>query len=213
MKRNKSNKSWIHEHINDHYVKQAKKLGYRSRAAFKLEEITEQDCPLRPGMTVVDLGAAPGGWSQFAAQRVGASGKVIAVDILDMTGIHGVTVIKGDFTQSAVLSQVEGEIENGRPDLVICDMSPNLTGIALLDQARIVELAQAALAFAQSYLKPKGCLLVKLFHGVGFDAFAKELRACFKEVRIRKPKASRGRSHEVYLVGKYPVNSGDKLPR
>ena len=207
MKQNKSNKSWIHEHINDHYVKQAKKLGYRSRAAFKLEEITQQDCPLKSGMTVVDLGAAPGGWSQYAAGRVGAAGKVIAVDILELSNIHGVIFVKGDFTHPEVLSQVENEIEKGKVDLVICDMSPNLTGITSLDQARIVGLAQAALDFSLSYLKPRGCFLVKLFHGEGFDDYLKLLREGFREVRIRKPKASRGRSHEVYLVGKTPVNA------
>lgn len=192
----------MQQHVNDFYVKQAQRLGYRSRAAFKLIEITEKDRLLKPGMTVVDLGAAPGGWSQYAARCVGTQGRVIAVDKLEMTKIHGVIIIKGDFQEPTILAEIEKSLDKGKADLVICDMAPNLSGIPSSDQARVMGLAGAALRFSAGCLKPKGCFLVKLFHGTGFEEFTKAMRNTFKVVDIRKPKASRERSHEVYLVGK-----------
>ena len=202
MKRSKSSSSWMREHVNDIYVKSAKRQGFRSRAAFKLLEIDERDQLLSPGMTVVDLGAAPGGWSQVAAEKVGARGKVIALDILQMQPIDGVDFICGDLREDAVLMELRTKIHGKAADLVICDISPNISGVSSHDQARAMELAQLALEFSAQVLKPQGGLLVKVFHGEGFEDFLKAMRSRFKQVNSRKPKASRARSSEIYLLGR-----------
>jgi 23S rRNA (uridine2552-2'-O)-methyltransferase len=195
-------KDWMQEHVADGYVKRAKAEGMRSRAAYKLVEIAERDRLLASGMVVVDLGAAPGGWSQIAAGRVGARGRVIALDVLEMTGLPGVTFIRGDFHDAAAVEQLERALGGEQVDLVLSDMAPNLSGIAMSDQARALELAELALEFALKHLKPKGNFLVKTFQGAGFDNFLKALRGRFQAVAVRKPEASRSRSSEVYLVGK-----------
>ena len=202
MKKHKTSKAWMHEHVTDPYVQRAKAEGWRSRAAFKLMEIGDKDRLLRPGMLVVDLGAAPGGWSQVAAERVGATGRVLAIDLLEMAPIPGVEVIQGDFGDDAILADLEARM-GGRPaDLVISDMAPNISGIASTDQARSVLLAELALDFAVRHLKPGGDLLVKLFQGEGFDRFRAGMGEAFERVVVRKPKSSRDRSSEVYLLGK-----------
>ena len=195
-------KAWMQEHVSDRFVKRARAEGWRSRAAFKLEEITRRDRLLAPGMTVVDLGAAPGGWSQVAARQVGARGRVIALDLLDMPGIAGVTFIRGDFRDVTAVTELERALGGHKIDLVLSDMSPNLSGIAVADQARALALAEAARDFALKHLKPQGNLLLKLFQGAGHDAFMKEMRVCFQSVVVRKPEASRDRSREVYLMAK-----------
>ena len=191
----------MREHVTDPFVKRANAEGYRSRAAYKLQQIAQRDQLLRPGMTVVDLGAAPGGWSQVAAKAVGPAGRVIAVDVLEMAQVPGVTVIRGDFREEDTLAAVERALE-GRPvDLVISDMAPNLSGIAAVDQARGAALAELALDFALKHLKPHGNFLVKLFQGAGYDELVATLRRSFVELHTRKPDASRSRSSEVYLLG------------
>ena len=191
----------MREHVTDPFVKRANAEGYRSRAAYKLQQIAQRDQLLRPGMTVVDLGAAPGGWSQVAAKAVGPAGRVIAVDVLEMAQVPGVTVIRGDFREEDTLAAVERALE-GRPvDLVISDMAPNLSGIAAVDQARGAALAELALDFALKHLKPHGNFLVKLFQGAGYDELVATLRHSFVELHTRKPEASRSRSSEVYLLG------------
>jgi 23S rRNA (uridine2552-2'-O)-methyltransferase len=195
-------KTWMQEHLADPYVKRARVEGMRSRAAYKLDEIAGRDRLLRPGMVVVDLGAAPGGWSQVAAERVAPGGQVIAVDVLDMTPLRGVSCIRGDFREEPVVAEVQRSLGARKADLVLSDMAPNLTGIAVTDQARAMELGELALEFAMNHLKPQGNFLVKTFQGVGFEAFLKALRACFTVVAVRKPGASRDRSSEVYLVCK-----------
>lgn len=202
MKRSKSSKQWLKEHFDDEYVKRALKEGYRSRAVYKLQEIDQRDKLLRPGINVVDLGAAPGGWSQFAAQRIGASGRVLAVDILPMAPLAGVDVIEGDFTQDAVLDAVMARL-NGQPvDLVISDMAPNISGVAVSDQARGMYLAELALDFAGKALRPGGHLLMKVFQGQGYAELHRNLQLLFSKVYTRKPQASRARSREMYLLGK-----------
>jgi len=195
-------KEWMQEHVADRFVKRARVEGRRSRAAYKLEEIARRDRLIAPGMIVVDLGAAPGGWSQVARERVGARGRVIALDALDMPRIGGVTFICGDFRNASVLAELEGALAGEKIDLVLSDMSPNLTGIAFADQARALELAEMARDFALKHLKPRGNLLVKLFQGEGYEGYRKALRHRFEAVVARKPEASRGRSNEVYLVAK-----------
>lgn len=202
MKRSKTSKAWMREHVNDFYVQQAKKQGYRSRAAFKLMEMDERDHLLSPGMTVVDLGATPGGWSQAAAAKVGERGLVIALDVLEMTGLPGVRFIQGDFREEAVLLELVGALGGKQVDLVISDMSPNISGIGLSDQARSMHLAELALEFSARHLKPGGHFLVKVFQGDGFESFLRAMRMNFKQVLNRKPKASRDRSSELYLLGK-----------
>jgi 23S rRNA (uridine2552-2'-O)-methyltransferase len=189
----------MREHINDPYVKLAKAQGYRSRAAFKLAEIDERDHLLRAGALVVDLGATPGGWSQLA-MRKGA--KVIAMDILEMDSIPGVTFIQGDFTEQATLDQLAVALNNRKVDLVISDMAPNMSGVATVDQARSMYLCELASEFASAYLQPNGQFLVKTFQGEGFQEYVKLLRDTFEQVVTRKPKASRDRSGEVYLLCK-----------
>ena len=195
-------KDWIKEHVADTYVKRAKAEGMRSRAAYKLREIAERDRLLAPGMIVVDLGAAPGGWSQVAAGRVGPRGKVIAFDILDMAPLNGVTFMRGDFQEETALAELERALGGAKIDLVLSDMAPNMSGVPVSDQARVMALAELALDFALKHLKPKGNFLVKTFQGTGFEPFLKTLRSRFAAVAIRKPDASRSRSSEVYLVGK-----------
>jgi 23S rRNA (uridine2552-2'-O)-methyltransferase len=202
MKRTKTSKQWMMEHVNDVYVQRAKAEGYRSRAAYKLIEVAARDKLLKQGMVVVDLGAAPGGWSQVAAAKVGAGGRVIALDLLPMDALRNVIFLQGDFREDAVVQALERELA-GRPiDLVLSDMSPNISGIALSDQARAMHLAELALEFAAKHLKPGGSLLVKLFQGSGFQEFMREMRSRFTHVVTRKPEASRGRSNELYLLGR-----------
>jgi 23S rRNA (uridine2552-2'-O)-methyltransferase len=202
MARTKTSKAWMHEHVTDPFVRKAKKEGYRSRSAYKLDEIVGKDKLLRPGMTVVDLGAAPGGWSQIMAPRVGPSGAVIAVDILDISPIPGVKIIKGDFGQDDTLRRLEYELAGRQADLVVSDLSPNISGIAMVDQARSVHLAELALEFCQRWLKPGGNLLVKVFQGAGLEEFRAQLATHFTSVAVRKPKASRDRSNELYLLAR-----------
>ena len=202
MARSKSSKAWLREHVTDTYVRRAQAEGKRSRAAYKLEQLDERDRLLKPGMTVVDLGAAPGGWSQVAARRVAPGGRVFALDLLEMTGIGGVTFIQGDFRESGVLEALERALGDAPVDLVLSDMAPNISGIASADAARAELLAELAVEFALKHLKPKGNFLVKAFHGAGFDAFVKKLRGHFDQVLVRKPEASRSRSSEVYLLCK-----------
>jgi 23S rRNA (uridine2552-2'-O)-methyltransferase len=195
-------KAWMQEHVADRYVKRARAEGLRSRASFKLEQIAERDRLLDPGMLVVDLGAAPGGWSQIAARRVASGGRVIALDVIEMPALAGVTFIRGDIHDSEVLSALERALENRKADLVLSDMAPNLSGISATDQARALELAELALDFAMNHLKPQGNFLVKLFQGAGSDEFMKRLRAQFRTVSVRKPDASRSRSREIYVMAK-----------
>jgi len=202
MARNKTSKAWMHEHVNDPYVKRAQVEGMRSRAAYKLEQLAERDKLLKPGMVVVDLGAAPGGWSQVAGRAVGPTGRVVAVDLLEMTPVAGVKFVHGDFGEDAVLAEVQKAIGSGGVDLVLSDMAPNISGVAGVDQARSVGLAELALDFAVNHLKPQGNFLVKVFQGSGFDALVTDIRRRFVQVMIRKPEASRSRSNEVFVVGK-----------
>ncbi|WP_374564200.1 RlmE family RNA methyltransferase [Nitrosomonas sp.] len=201
MKRTKTSKAWMKEHVSDFFVKQARKDGYRSRAAYKLLEITERDHILKSGMTVVDLGAAPGSWSQVASQKVAPKGRVIALDILEMLPLPGVEFIQGDFMEEIALSELREQLEGHQPDLVISDMAPNMSGIAVSDQARSMYLAELAFAFAMEQLNYSGNFLVKVFQGRDFDQFLRDMRAGFNDVAIRKPKASRDRSNELYLLG------------
>ena len=202
MARSKSSARWLREHFTDEYVKRAQAEGYRSRAAYKLLEIHEKDRLLQPGLTVVDLGAAPGGWSQLAARLVGERDAVIALDILPMEPVPGVTFIEGDFREVAVLEQLLATL-NGRPvDLVISDLAPNTSGIKAVDQPRGMYLAELALDFARCCLRPGGDFLTKAFQGEGFDQFLRDLRAAFAKVLIRKPRASRARSAEQYLLAR-----------
>ncbi len=192
----------MREHVNDPYVQRAKAEGWRSRASFKLMEIDDKDRLLRPGMVVVDLGATPGGWSQVAAARVGKSGRVLALDLLEMAPLAGVEFLQGDFREDAVLSELTFRLGDRSVELVISDMAPNISGIAISDQARSMHLAELALEFATRHLKLGGHFLVKTFEGAGSEAFRKAMNAAFDKVVVRKPQASRGRSNEVYLLGK-----------
>ncbi|MES2218771.1 MAG: 23S rRNA (uridine(2552)-2'-O)-methyltransferase RlmE [Pseudomonadota bacterium] len=197
-----SSRRWLHEHFNDEYVKKAQQLGYRSRAVFKLLELQERDKLFKPGMLIIDLGAAPGGWSQVVAKCVGAKGRVIAIDILAMEPINGVEFLQGDFGEDAVLEELMATLDNARADWIISDLAPNLSGIDSVDQPRSVELAELALDLASKVLKPAGGFLVKMFQGEGFDPFLVAVRQQFKKVVIRKPKASRDRSREVYILAR-----------
>lgn len=201
LKKHKASKQWMHEHVNDPFVQLAKKEGYRSRAAYKLLEIDAKDRLLKPGMVVVDLGATPGGWSQVAAAKVGRGGKVIALDLLPLDPLAGVDFIQGDFRDAEVLRQLEDLLQGKPVGLVISDMAPNISGVASADQARALHLAELALEFALEHLKPEGSFLVKVFQGAGFEDFLKLMRSRFTRVATRKPKASRDRSSEVYLLG------------
>jgi 23S rRNA (uridine2552-2'-O)-methyltransferase len=200
MARSKSSTRWLQEHFRDPYVKRAQAGGWRSRAVFKLDELIGRDRLLKPGQVVVDLGAAPGGWSQLVRERLGDSGRVVALDILPMQGIGGVEFIQGDFREEAVLERLNATLGNGRADLVLSDMAPNLTGMSAVDLPRAMDLAELAQAFAASHLKTGGTFLTKLFQGVGFDEYVRRLRCAYARVSIRKPKASRARSSEVYAL-------------
>ncbi len=192
----------MREHVNDPWVQRAKREGYRSRASYKLMEIDERDHLIKPGMTVVDLGATPGGWSQVAAKKLAGNGRVIALDILEMQPLHNVTFIQGDFREQATLDELIKALNGKAVDLVISDMAPNISGIGIADQARAMHLTELALDFAIEHLRPGGNFLVKVFQGDGFEAFVKTLRAAFQQMQTRKPEASRGRSSETYLLGK-----------
>jgi len=202
MARSKSSKRWLSEHFDDPYVKRAQDEGLRSRAVFKLRELDEKYGLLRPGMVVVDLGAAPGGWSEVAAPRVGKDGRVIALDVLPMDSLAGVEFIEGDFTEDDALSALESALGGSRLDLVMSDMAPNMSGVAVIDQAKSIYLAELAFEFAVEHLKPGGHFLVKVFQGEGFDGFVQRCRKAFKKVLVRKPDASRPRSREVYLLAR-----------
>lgn len=201
MKLKPSSKAWMHEHINDEFVKRAQKEGYRARAAYKLTEIDDKDKLIKPGMTIVDLGATPGSWSQVAVQRLKGQGRIIALDLLEMEPIKGVEFIQGDFREDAVLKKLENSLNGKQVDLVIADMAPNISGITIVDQAGAAYLTELALEFSKEWLKPSGNFLVKVFIGEGFDEIVKNMRVMFDKVVTRKPKASRGRSSEVYLLG------------
>jgi 23S rRNA (uridine2552-2'-O)-methyltransferase len=198
MKRSKTSKQWMREHISDPYVQRAQKEGYRSRAAYKLLEVDEKDRLLKSGMTVVDLGAAPGSWSQVAAAK---GCRVIALDLLPVQPLPGMEFIQGDFRDEAVLAQLEQKLGGKPVGLVISDMSPNISGIGMSDQARAMHLAELALDFASNHLQAGGAFLVKVFQGAGFEEFIRSMRKRFARVVTRKPKASRDRSSELYLLG------------
>ena len=202
MARSGSSQRWLSEHFSDEYVKMAQQRGYRSRAVFKLEEIDSRDRLIRPGMSVVDLGAAPGGWSQYVAGKIGKHGRIIALDILPVEAIPGVEIIQGDFQDEQILNQVLQALEGNPVDLVLSDMAPNMSGTRVVDQTRAIYLAELALDMARLILKPGGAFVAKLFMGAGFEEYQKNARNSFSGLANRKPKASRDRSREVYLVGK-----------
>src|SRR6266704_5861032 len=202
MVRSKSSSAWLKRHVTDPYVHRAKAQGYRSRAAYKLLELLNRDGLVHPGDTVVDLGAAPGSWSQALIERVGRAGRVIAVDLLEIIPIPGVTTICGDFNEEAVLKRLEDTLGGKKLDLVVSDMAPNLSGVRATDQARSIHLCELALDFARNHLKLKGAFLVKVFQGAGYPEFLAAMRGVFVAVSSRKPAASRGDSKEMYLVGK-----------
>lgn len=201
-KRSASSKRWLHEHRSDTYVQKARHEGFRSRAVYKLEELDQRDHLLRPGISIVDLGAAPGGWCQYIERKLGGKARVVAVDVLPMDPIPGVTFIEGDFREAEVLGALEAAVGAAKVDLVLSDMAPNISGVDAADQATSVHLAELTLDFARARLKPGGALVTKLFQGEGFDEFVRNLRQAFEKVVLRKPKASRPRSREVYLVAR-----------
>jgi 23S rRNA (uridine2552-2'-O)-methyltransferase len=201
-KRTPSSKRWLAEHESDPYVREARREGYRSRSVYKLAEIAQRDHLLKPGITIVDLGAAPGGWSQYIQRTLGGRAQAVALDVLPMEPVPGVAFIQGDFRDAAVLAQLEARLGDQKADLVLSDMAPNISGIDVADQAGAMDLAELALEFARSRLRPGGTLLVKVFQGEGFDNFLKNLRGAFEKVVIRKPKASRPRSREIYLLAR-----------
>jgi 23S rRNA (uridine2552-2'-O)-methyltransferase len=202
MARSKSSNRWMQEHFDDEYVKMAQVQGYRSRAVFKLKEINEKDNLIKNGMNIVDLGAAPGGWSQLARQLMGKSGQLIALDILPIEPLEGVTTILGDFREESVLNALYVQLAGAPIHLIMSDMAPNMSGNKATDQARSIYLGELALDMAKTVLAKQGTFLVKLFQGEGFEAFHKEVQAVFTQVTIRKPKASRPRSNEVYILAK-----------
>lgn len=202
MGRSKSSGRWMQEHFDDEYVKMAQAQGYRSRAVFKLKEIQDKDQLIKPGMNIIDLGAAPGGWSQFARQIVGKKDKIIALDILPMDSLEGVDFILGDFREQAVIDQLYGVLDGAPINLVLSDMAPNMSGNKGVDQPRAVYLGELALETAKRVLTKDGVFLVKLFHGAGFEDFYRDVQQSFVKVAIRKPKASRPRSNEVYILAK-----------
>lgn len=201
MKPSKTSKNWMQEHLDDPFVKRAQKEGYRARAAYKLIEIDDKDQLIKPGMTVVDLGSAPGSWSQVVVKRLKGQGRVIGLDILEMPSIAGVDFIQGDFREDTALAALEKSLNNRQVDLVISDIAPNITGVKEVDQPSAAYLTELALAFSQDWLKPNGNFLVKVFIGGEFEATLKTMRTMFTKVVTRKPKASRGRSTETYLLG------------
>lgn len=201
-RKNKTSKAWIHEHVNDTFVQRAKAGGLRSRAAFKLAEIDDRDRLLKPGMAVVDLGAAPGSWSQVAVRRIAPGGRLVALDLLPMEPLHGVHFIQGDFRDDAVLQSLVAALDGRQVDLVLSDMAPNLSGVGVVDQARVMVLAELTLEFCADHLKPGGDLLVKVFQGEGFMELRKAMLERFESLQLRKPAASRDRSAEVYLLAR-----------
>ncbi|MBK6637813.1 MAG: RlmE family RNA methyltransferase [Rhodocyclaceae bacterium] len=201
-KKHRHNKGWMQEHVNDTYVQRAKAEGWRSRAAFKLLELDEKSRLIKPGMTVVDLGSAPGSWCQVLSKRLGGKGKIIALDLLPMDPVYCVDFVQGDFRDDAVFAQLESILGGKKADLVLSDMAPNMSGIALSDQARIMHLAELTLDFCARHLKPGGDMLVKVFQGTGFMELRKAVMAAFSEVSVKKPAASRGRSPETYLLAR-----------
>lgn len=202
MARTRTSNAWLREHVNDTYVQRAKAEGYRSRASFKLMEMDDRDRLIRPGEILVDLGAAPGGWSQVAAQRLKGRGRVLALDLLEMAPLPGVDFLQGDFREETVLHRFEAMLAGERVGLVLSDMAPNISGIPVSDQARVMHLAELGLEFARTWLKPDGAFLVKVFQGHGFNEFVGQMRETFRTVGTRKPDASRDRSPEVYLLGR-----------
>ena len=200
MARTKSSSRWLKEHFDDEYVKRAQREGWRSRAVYKLEELDQKYRLLKPGMTVVDLGAAPGGWSQYAAKVLGAKGQIFALDILPMEPMPGVVFIEGDFRDEAVLAQFKTQLGDRPIDLVMSDIAPNISGMGAVDQPRAMYMVELAVDFARDMLRPGGAFICKVFQGEGFDALVQSLRHDFGKVVVRKPKASRPRSREVYLV-------------
>ncbi|EHK72931.1 MULTISPECIES: 23S rRNA (uridine(2552)-2'-O)-methyltransferase RlmE [Pseudomonadaceae] len=202
MKRSKSSRRWLDEHVNDPYVKRAQKDGLRSRSSYKLIELNEKDKLIRPGMLVMDLGSAPGGWSQVAGGIVGDKGRVVATDILPMGALDNVDFVQGDFTDDAVFQKILGVLDGRQPDLIVSDIAPNISGVAAADQAAAMYLVELTLDMVRQVLKPGGNYVVKVFQGEGSDVFLKDVRTSFEKVSIRKPEASRPRSREVYLVGK-----------
>jgi 23S rRNA (uridine2552-2'-O)-methyltransferase len=201
-KKHRFGKAWMHDHVNDPYVQEAKRRGYRSRAAFKLLELDARDRLLRPGMSVVDLGAAPGSWSQVLRERVGSKGRILAIDVLPMDPVPGVSFVQADFREDEGLAAVEKALANAPVDLVVSDMAPNLSGIDPVDQARSVHLGELALDFAISHLREGGDLVVKVFQGAGLAELQRSIGTRFAKVYVRKPKSSRDRSRETFLVGK-----------
>ena len=202
MARSKSSGEWLQRHVNDPYVRQAQKDGYRSRSAYKLIQLNEKDRLIRPGMLIVDLGSAPGGWSQVAGRLVGARGRVVATDILPMDSLPNVEFIQGDFTEEAVLERVLEALGGNQPDLVICDIAPNISGIDSADQASSMYLVELALDMVRRTLKTGGTFVTKVFQGAGSEEYLREVRKAFEKVSIRKPAASRPKSREVYFVAK-----------
>jgi 23S rRNA (uridine2552-2'-O)-methyltransferase len=200
MARSRSSQRWLQEHFSDPYVKKAQSDGLRSRAAYKLEELLDRNRLIKPGMTIVDLGAAPGGWSQIASRALAGKGRVVAMDVLDMPSVPLVDFIQGDFRDTEAVAALEHLLAGDRVDLVLSDMAPNMSGVASVDQARSMHLAELARDFALAWLRPDGDFLVKLFHGPGFDDYIRDLRPSFAKVVVRKPKASRARSPEVYAL-------------
>lgn len=202
MKRSKTSKGWMLEHVNDPWVQRAQAEGWRSRAAFKLIEIDNKDKLLKPGIVVAELGSAPGSWSQVVAKRVLPSGKLLAMDLLPMDPIPGVDFLQGDFQEESVLQEFVSRLDGREVDLVLSDMAPNISGIAVSDQGRMYYLAELALDFAEHHLRPGGAMLIKVFQGSGFDAYRAAMTRLFTSVQVRKPEASRDRSAEVYLLGR-----------
>ena len=202
MKRSKSSRRWLDEHVNDPFVKRAQKDGLRSRSSYKLIELNEKDKLIRPGMLVMDLGSAPGGWSQVAGGLVGEKGRVLATDILPMAALDNVEFIQGDFTDDAVFRQLLDNLDGNQPDLIVSDIAPNISGVAASDQASSMYLVELTLDMVRQVLKPGGNYVVKVFQGEGSDQFLKDVRSSFEKVVIRKPEASRPRSREVYFVAK-----------
>lgn len=200
MARSKSSQNWLREHFSDRFVQKAQTEGLRSRAAYKLKEILKRDRLLKPGMVVVDLGAAPGGWSQLVRRELGEGGRVIALDILDMPPLAGVEFIQGDFREPEPLAQLQDLLAGQPVDLVLSDMAPNMSGMDAVDQPRSMHLAELARDFAHEHLRPGGSLLIKLFQGTGFDQYIRDLRTHYGQLRVRKPEASRSRSSEVYAL-------------
>jgi 23S rRNA (uridine2552-2'-O)-methyltransferase len=209
MAKNRFSKAWMHAHLNDPYVKLAQQRRYRSRAAFKLIEIDEQDRLIRPGQTIVDLGSAPGSWSQVLREKLAGpggavDGRIVAIDVLPMEPVEGVAFLQGDFREDEVLGRLEAMLEGRKVDLVLSDMAPNLSGVGLADAARMGHLAELALEFALRHLKPDGALLIKCFHGSGYSQIVEAFKRAFVSVAARKPKASRAESAETYLLGRRP---------